>query len=321
MNALIWLYPIRMASKKRKNFNLLKIINFVYFYTYTTDAGERELLSKEEIHKIKRTIPKIREGLKIKVGNNILKIVHVNDDENEQWLPSLSKSVNPEPMKKWVGTKIFEAINLLYLDSQVAFIGEKSTGKNFLCEIITETFNLDYFQIAGSEDVRETSIMGQTEIREGKTKFVEGILPQWARNGGLLVIDESNMIEPAILMRINETTDFRRQVTISKKTVIKRGGDSYLILTLNPTKEAYAGTHNLNLAFLDRFSIISFESPSIVTEIEILKRKNLTISEKIHEAVKKSEDSMTIKNSPTLSQSDRLKNLQSCNQQLASKVL
>ena len=259
----------------------------MYFYTYTTDAGEKELLSKEEVHKIKRTIPQIREGLKIKVGNNILKIIHVSDNDDEWWLPSLSKHVNPEPMKKWVGTEIFEAINLLYLDGQVVFIGEKGTGKNFLCEILTETFNLDYFQIAGSEDVREASIMGQTEIRDGKTKFVEGILPQWARNGGLLVIDESNMIEPAILMRINETTDFRRQVTISKKTVIKRDENSYLTLTLNPTKEAYIGTHKLNLAFLDRFSIITFESPSTVTEIEILKRKNLTISEKIHEAVEK----------------------------------
>lgn len=250
-------------------------------------TGERELLSDGEIYRIKSTVPEIREGLKIRIGDNILQVIRVNDDGSEMWLPSLSKHVNPEPMKKWIGPEIFEAIALLYIDGQVAFIGEKGTGKNFLCGLMTETFGLDYFQIAGSEDVREASIMGQTEMRGGETRFVEGILPQWARSGGLLVIDESNMIEPAILMRINEATDFRRQVTVSKKTAIKRNENSYLTLTLNPTKENYAGTHGLNLAFLDRFSVITFESPSIATEVEILKRKNLTIPEKIHEAVGK----------------------------------
>jgi MoxR-like ATPase len=195
--------------------------------------------------------------------------------------------VNPKPLGLWVGSEIFETINILYIEGQTALIGEKGTGKNYLCSLITEIFALDYFQIAGSEDVREASIMGTTEVRQGETKFVEGILPQWARKGGLLVIDESNMIEPAILMRINEATDFRRQVTVSKNTVIKRHEESYLILTLNPTTKTYAGTHNLNLAFLDRFPVISFDLPGIEKEREILRRKNLTIPEKLHEGIEK----------------------------------
>lgn len=257
----------------------------MYFYRYSTPEGGRYLLSKEEIRKIKENVPDLSDGLKIKIADKMLQIVKVSDDGRDLWIPALSRNVYPKPIEHWVGSEIFEAINILYIDGQVALIGEKGTGKNYLCELITEIFSLDYFQIAGSEDVREASIMGSTEVRQGETKFVEGILPQWARKGGLLVIDESNMIEPAILMRINEATDFRRQVTVSKNTVIKRHEDAYLVLTLNPTTKTYAGTHNLNLAFLDRFPVISFDLPTIEKEEEILRRKNLTVPQKLHEAI------------------------------------
>jgi MoxR-like ATPase len=259
----------------------------VYFYRYSTLEGEKDLLSNETIKSVKKNVAELSEGLKVKIGNKILQIIKISDDGQDIWIPALSKTVNPKSLELWVGSEIFEAINLLYVEGQVALVGEKGTGKNYLCSLITEAFALDYFQIAGSEDVRESSIMGTTEIRQGETRFVEGILPQWARKGGLLVIDESNMIEPAILMRINEATDFRRQVTVSKNTVVKRHEDSYLILTLNPTTETYAGTHNLNLAFLDRFPVISFDLPGIEKEREILRRKNLSVPEKLHEGIEK----------------------------------
>jgi len=259
----------------------------VYFYRYATQDGERHLLSSEEARRIKESVPNLSEGLKIRIGNKMLQVVRISDDGRDVWVPALSKTIDPKPIERWVGSEMFEAINLLYIDGQVALVGEKGTGKNYLCSLITEVFALEYFQIAGSEDVREASIMGSTELRSGETKFVEGILPQWARKGGLLVIDESNMIEPAILMRINEATDFRRQVTVSKSTVIKRHEDSYLALTLNPTTGAYAGTHNLNLAFLDRFPIITFDLPSIEKEREIMRRKNLTVPERLHESIEK----------------------------------
>lgn len=259
----------------------------MYFYRYATQDGERHLLSSEEARRIKESVPNLSEGLKIRIGNKMLQVVRISDDGRDVWVPALSKTIDPKPIERWVGSEMFEAINLLYIDGQVALVGEKGTGKNYLCSLITEVFALEYFQIAGSEDVREASIMGSTELRSGETKFVEGILPQWARKGGLLVIDESNMIEPAILMRINEATDFRRQVTVSKSTVIKRHEDSYLALTLNPTTGAYAGTHNLNLAFLDRFPIITFDLPSIEKEREIMRRKNLTVPERLHESIEK----------------------------------
>jgi MoxR-like ATPase len=259
----------------------------VYFYRYAAQDGERHLLSGDEARRIKESVPNLSEGLKIRIGDKILQVVKISDEGRDLWVPALSKTIDPKPIERWVGSEIFEAISLLYMDGQVALVGEKGTGKNYLCSLITEVFALEYFQIAGSEDVREASIMGSTELRSGETKFVEGILPQWARKGGLLVIDESNMIEPAILMRINEATDFRRQVTVSKSTVIKRHEDSYLTLTLNPTTKTYAGTHNLNLAFLDRFPIITFDLPSMEKEREIMRKKNLSVPEKLHESIEK----------------------------------
>jgi len=259
----------------------------MYFYRLSAQDGERYLLSMEDIRKVEENVPELYDGLKIRIGEKTLNIIKAVDDGKKLWVPALSKTIDKKPIERWVGNEIFEAINLLYIDGQIALIGEKGTGKNYLCSLITEIFSLDYFQIAGSEDVREASIMGTTEVRQGETKFVEGVLPQWARKGGLLVIDESNMIEPAILMRINEATDFRRQVTVSKNTVVKRHEDAYLVLTLNPTTKTYAGTHNLNLAFLDRFPIIALELPDMEKEKEILKRKNLTVSQRLHEAIEK----------------------------------
>jgi MoxR-like ATPase len=259
----------------------------VYFYRFSTQDGERCLLSMEDIRRVEKNVPELYDGLKIKIGEKTLSIIKAVDDEKKFWVPALSKNIDKKPIERWVGNEIFEAINLLYIDGQIALVGEKGTGKNYICSLITEIFSLDYFQIAGSEDVREASIMGTTEVRQGETMFVEGVLPQWARKGGLLVIDESNMIEPAILMRINEATDFRRQVTVSKNTVVKRHEDAYLVLTLNPTTKTYAGTHNLNLAFLDRFPIIVLELPDMEKEKEILKRKNLTVPQRLHEAIEK----------------------------------
>lgn len=231
---------------------------------------------------------KLQEGKKTWAGDFSVKLVKVSEVEGElrgngDWiiLPALGDTVNAEFLKEWVDWSgdLKEVLRTLWIQEQIALVGEKGTGKNKLMEIIAKIFKLPYYEIPSSEDLTSYDIVGKfvpTEQQDVIAKWQDGILTEWLKTGGILVWDEPNVTRGGILLRTHSVLDFRRNLTLKEHEgeVIQRPEGCYLALTFNPPRSEYLGVEALNIAFLDRFPIFVLDYAPEELECEIINGTN-----------------------------------------------
>lgn len=227
---------------------------------------------------------KLQEGKVAKSGDFSIKLVKVSELEGELRgngdtivLPALSETVNIDPLKEWIDWSgdFKEILRTLWLTEQIALVGEKGVGKNFLMEVVAKIFNLPYYEIPSSEDLTSYDIVGKfvpTEKADQIAAWQDGILTEWLRTKGILVWDEPNVSRGGILLRTHSVLDFRRNLTLKehKGEVIPRPEGCYLALTFNPPRSEYLGVEALNIAFLDRFPVFVLDYPPEELECEII---------------------------------------------------
>jgi nitric oxide reductase NorQ protein len=184
---------------------------------------------------------------------------------------------------------------VLQVTGQAVLIGEKGVGKNHLCSAIAQEHSLPLYDISGSRNLTEYDLLGHYEMVEGKTLWVDGLLPMWCKNGGLLLLDEISLARSSVLARIHSIFDFRRYLVIKEhlNERIDRHPHAYAVVALNPPKGEYLGTQHLNIAFLDRFQVIAIPEPSFYEKKRIIEARSslndeafvdslLEVSEKIN---------------------------------------
>ena len=189
----------------------------------------------------------------------------------------------------------FKTTIVLQVTGQAVLIGEKGVGKNHLCSAIAQDYSLPLYDVSGSRNLTEYDLVGHYEMVSGKTSWVEGLLPTWCKNGGLLILDEISLARSSVLARIHSIFDFRRYLVIKEHNNerIERHPHAYAIVALNPPKGEYLGTQRLNIAFLDRFQVIAVSEPSFDEKKRIIKARSslddddfiesvLEVSEKIN---------------------------------------
>jgi len=156
----------------------------------------------------------------------------------------------------------------------VLIIGPKGSGKSELVKKFAEDTGLPYWQVIGQEGIRADELLGHYELREGTSRWVDGIIPKAVRHGGILHIDEANVIEPAILMRLDELLDNKRQLNMEDLNgeIIKAHPDLFIVFTLNPP--TYEGVKDLPEPIKSRLTKrywMTYPPPEI--EMRILKEK------------------------------------------------
>ncbi|MEM2922759.1 MAG: AAA family ATPase, partial [Candidatus Bathyarchaeia archaeon] len=92
------------------------------------------------------------------------------------------------------------------------------------------------------------------------------------RSGGILHIDEANLINPAILMRLNELMDNKRQLNMQEFNgeIIKAHPDLFIILTMNPPKAGYEGAKKLPDPIMSRLTPFYLDYPPEDVEYKIV---------------------------------------------------
>ena len=91
-----------------------------------------------------------------------------------------------------------------------------------ICQYIkafAEDTGLPYWGVMGQEGIRAEELLGHKELvpdGQGGTRsvWIDGLIPKAVRAGGILHFDEPNVIEPAILMRLDELMDNKRQLNM-----------------------------------------------------------------------------------------------------------
>jgi nitric oxide reductase NorQ protein len=110
---------------------------------------------------------------------------------------------------------------------------------------------------------------------------VDGQIVSWARNGGILYLDEANMMKQDVATRLNPLLDTRGHMVLTEKDneIIPRHPLGFVVISMNPFSVEFAGTKPLNAAFRRRLSVwLNFDYLSIgqkitADEVELIETK------------------------------------------------
>jgi len=153
---------------------------------------------------------------------------------------------------------------------QCALIGPSGTGKTHIVYLVAEIAGLPLWEINCGLQTSVFDLFGRY-IGLGKENWIDGLITSWCRNGGILYLDEANMMKQDIATKLNPLLDARGHMVLTEKDneLIHRHKDAYLIISMNPFSSEFAGTKPINAAMRRRMSIwLNFDYMSVGEKID-----------------------------------------------------
>jgi nitric oxide reductase NorQ protein len=171
-------------------------------------------------------------------------------------------------------------IRALYYFKQCALIGPSGTGKTHITYLVAELTGLPVWEVNCGLQTSSYDLIGRF-IGLGKDNWVDGQVTCWLRDGGLLYLDEANMMKQDVATRLNPVLDTRGHLVLTEKDneIITRHPYATLIISMNPFSAEFSGTKPLNAAFRRRMSVwINFDYESVgdkisKQEVDLLRRR------------------------------------------------
>ena len=153
---------------------------------------------------------------------------------------------------------------------QCALIGPSGTGKTHIVYMVAELAGLPLWEINCGLQTSVFDLFGRY-IGMGKENWIDGLIVNWLRKGGILYLDEANMMKQDVATRLNPVLDTRGHMVLTEKDneLIPRHKDAYLIIAMNPVSAEFAGTKPLNAAMRRRMSVwLNFDYMSVGKKID-----------------------------------------------------
>ena len=157
----------------------------------------------------------------------------------------------------------------LYYFKQCALIGPSGTGKTHIVYLVAELCGLPVWEVNCGLQTSSYDLIGRF-IGLGKENWIDGLLTRWLRLGGIMYLDEANMMKQDVATRLNPVLDTRGHLVLNEKDneVIERHPYGYLIISMNPYSAEFAGTKPLNAAMRRRMAVwINFDYTSVGEQI------------------------------------------------------
>lgn len=168
----------------------------------------------------------------------------------------------PNPRFDFLGDDILnEAIAAILSGKNLLLVGEKSTGKNVLCENLAQIFNRPLWNVSFHVNMDSSILIGTDTLEEGNVVFRPGPIYSAAKYGGFAILDEINMAKNEAIAVLHASLDYRRIIDVPGYENINLHPATRFIATMN---YGYQGTRDLNEALLSRFVVI--QMPSISKE-------------------------------------------------------
>ena len=174
-------------------------------------------------------------------------------------------------------------VRAMFYFKQCALIGPSGTGKTHIVYLVAELTGLPVWEINCGLQTSSYDLIGRF-VGLGKENWIDGQVTMWLRHGGILYLDEANMMKQDVATRLNPILDTRGHLVITEKDneVVPRHKFAYCILSMNPFSSEFSGTKRLNAAFRRRMAVwLNFTYQSIGDEISdrekglIIKRSNV----------------------------------------------
>ncbi len=118
---------------------------------------------------------------------------------------------------------------------QCALIGPSGTGKTHIVYLVAELAGLPMWEINCGLQTSVFDLFGRY-VGLGKENWIDGLITSWCRYGGILYLDEANMMKQDIATRLNPILDQRGHMVLTEKDneIIQRHKDAFLIISMNP---------------------------------------------------------------------------------------
>ena len=201
--------------------------------------------------------------------------------------PEFLKSNIPPPQPEFIddGSNVEKRIKRgLFHFKQVGLVGPTGTGKTHVVYTIAAEERLPIFEINCALQTSVYELIGKY-VGLGRDNWVDGTIVMWCRYGGILYVDEANMMKPDILAKFHPIMDQRGHLVLTEREneIIHRHPYGSIVLSFNPYSIEYAGTKPLNVAFRRRVNVwVQFDYLSVGSKIgdmevdTLMKRSALT---------------------------------------------
>ena len=133
----------------------------------------------------------------------------------------------------------------------MAWFGPPGTGKSYLCDILGAALGLPVYHIGCSANMEESDFIWSPVADEGGIRMTPTTFWNGYRNGGIVVLDEANLVKPGVLQGVFSKA-LEKPYELGEKSEHKcvRNPRTVIVLTCNP---GTAGTQLQNTAFYNRF--------------------------------------------------------------------
>jgi len=182
----------------------------------------------------------------------------------------------------------FQPITKAVLDSildgdKVLLTGEAGTGKTSLVEQVASRINQPVLRVNLNGETRMSDFIGRMQVVSGEkgsvTKWTDGILPTAMKNGYWLILDEVDFAQPEILSLLHPVLETNGRLVIKENEgeeiqphpEFRLFGTANSIGSMSGRTDAYTGTNSMNLAFMDRWHVLTVPHLDEKSEIKVLR--------------------------------------------------
>jgi len=107
-------------------------------------------------------------------------------------------------------------VRAMFYFKQCALIGPSGTGKTHIIYLIAELTGLPVYEVNCGLQTSSYDLIGRF-VSLVKENWIDGQVTLWLRHGGILYLDEANMMKQDVTTRLNPILDTRGHLVITEK--------------------------------------------------------------------------------------------------------
>ncbi|MFW5498882.1 MULTISPECIES: AAA family ATPase [unclassified Maridesulfovibrio] len=200
-----------------------------------------------------------------------------------------ASSFTPDSDSEYLFHESSRDVVVWFMDSSdpIYLFGPSGSGKTSLIKQLAAKLNYPVFEITGHSRLEFPEMVGHLTVEKGNMEFQYGPLALAMKYGGLLLLNEIDIIDPATAAGLNGILDGDPLCIPEKSGEIIRPHPMFrFAATANSNGGAdetglYQGVVRQNLAFMDRFWLCEIGYPTPEAETELLSRKTKKLPENI----------------------------------------